>query len=139
MSPARLRRSGLPRPGARFVTTADVSKVLADPANGPGLLETARFAGILAAKKTSSLVPLCHPIRLDGVAVDVRQAPDGFRVIAEATIVERTGVEMEALTACASCRAGAAPAPPRGRSLHLHRRAHPVAQDRWPLGHVATR
>ncbi len=81
-------------------TTADVSKVLADPAIGPGLLEAARFAGILAAKKTSHLVPLCHPICLDGVAVDVRQASNGFRVIAETTIVDRTGVEMEALTAC---------------------------------------
>jgi cyclic pyranopterin phosphate synthase len=82
-------------------TTADVSKVLADPAIGPGLLETARFAGILAAKQTSELVPLCHPIRLDGVGVDVQQASDGFRIIAETAIIDRTGVEMEALTACA--------------------------------------
>jgi cyclic pyranopterin monophosphate synthase len=82
------------------VTTADVSKVLVDPAVGPGLVEAARFAGILAAKQTSHLVPLCHPIRLDGVAVDVQEASDGFRIIAEAAITDRTGVEMEALTAC---------------------------------------
>jgi cyclic pyranopterin phosphate synthase len=82
------------------LTTADVSKVLADPAVGTGLLETARFAGILAAKQTSHLVPLCHPIRLDGVAVDVQEASDGFRIVAEAAITDRTGVEMEALTAC---------------------------------------
>jgi cyclic pyranopterin phosphate synthase len=81
-------------------TTADVSKVLADPTVGPDLLESARFSGILAAKQTSSLIPLCHPIRLDGVAVDIQQAPSGFRVTAEAAITDRTGVEMEALTAC---------------------------------------
>jgi len=83
-------------------TSADVARVLADRVNGADLLETARFAGILAAKQTSHLIPLCHPIRLDGVAVDVRQASDGFSVIAEAAITDRTGVEMEALTACAA-------------------------------------
>jgi cyclic pyranopterin monophosphate synthase len=81
-------------------TAADVSAMLADPAVGSDLLEMARFSGILAAKKTSSLVPLCHPIRIDDVAVDVRQVPDGFRITAEAAITDRTGVEMEALTAC---------------------------------------
>ena len=80
-------------------TSADVARVLADPVNGADLLETARFAGILAAKQTSHLIPLCHPIRVDGVAVDVQQASDGFSVIAEAAIIDRTGVEMEALTA----------------------------------------
>jgi len=83
-------------------TSADVARVLADPVNGADLLETARFAGILAAKQTSHLIPLCHPIRLDGIAVDIRQASDGFSVIAEAAITDRTGVEMEALTACAA-------------------------------------
>jgi cyclic pyranopterin monophosphate synthase len=81
-------------------TTADVSTMLGDPAVGSDLLEAARFSGILAAKKTSSLVPLCHPIRLDDVAVDVRQVRNGFRITAEAAIIDRTGVEMEALTAC---------------------------------------
>jgi cyclic pyranopterin monophosphate synthase len=81
-------------------TTANVYEVLADPAVGPGLLEMARFSGILAAKQTSSLIPLCHPIRLDGVAVDVQQVQGGFRIIAEVAIIDRTGVEMEALTAC---------------------------------------
>jgi len=83
-------------------TSADVTRVLADPVNGADLLETARFAGILAAKQTSHLIPLCHPIRLDGIAVDIRQVSDGFSVIAEAAITDRTGVEMEALTACAA-------------------------------------
>jgi cyclic pyranopterin phosphate synthase len=81
-------------------TTIEVSQILADPTVGPDLVESARFSGILAAKQTSSLVPLCHPIRLDGVALDIQQAPHGFLVIAEAVITDRTGVEMEALTAC---------------------------------------
>jgi cyclic pyranopterin phosphate synthase len=83
-------------------TTADVSTVLADPAIGPDLVESARFSAIQAAKQTSYLIPLCHSIRLDGVAIDIRQAPDGFRITAEAAVFERTGVEMEALTACAA-------------------------------------
>jgi len=83
-------------------TSADVARVLADRVNGADLVETARFAGILAAKQTSHLIPLCHPIRLDGIAVDIRQVSDGFSVIAEAAITDRTGVEMEALTACAA-------------------------------------
>lgn len=82
-------------------TTADVTKMLGDPAIGPDLLVEARFVGILAAKQTSALIPLCHPIRLDGVAVDVQQTSNGFRIIAEAVITDRTGVEMEALTASA--------------------------------------
>jgi cyclic pyranopterin phosphate synthase len=81
-------------------TMANVSEVLADPAIGPELLEMARFSGILAAKLTSSLIPLCHPIRIDAVAVDVQQVDGGFRIIAEVAIIDRTGVEMEALTAC---------------------------------------
>jgi cyclic pyranopterin monophosphate synthase len=83
-------------------SSADITAVLADPAVGTDLIEAARFSGILAAKQTSSLIPLCHPIRIDGVVVDVEVVPGGLRVIAVAGITERTGVEMEALTACAT-------------------------------------
>jgi cyclic pyranopterin phosphate synthase len=81
------------------VTTADLGGWLTD-AGMAELIESARFAGILAAKQTAVLIPLCHPIRIDGIAVDVRAATDGFRIRAVAAITERTGVEMEALTAC---------------------------------------
>jgi cyclic pyranopterin monophosphate synthase len=81
------------------VTTVDLGDWLTDSGRAE-LIESARFAGILAAKQTAVLIPLCHPIRIDGIAVDVRAATDGFRVRAVATITERTGVEMEALTAC---------------------------------------
>ncbi|HEY1988220.1 MAG TPA: cyclic pyranopterin monophosphate synthase MoaC [Acidimicrobiales bacterium] len=83
-------------------TTADMGALLADRPEAADLIESARFSGMLAAKKTSSLIPLCHPIRIDGVTVEVASVPDGFRVTAVAEITERTGVEMEALTACAA-------------------------------------
>ena len=83
-------------------TTADVTALLVELPGDIDLVEAARFSGIQAAKKTSSLIPLCHPIRLDGVTVDVEVATDGFRIVAVTEVIERTGVEMEALTACAA-------------------------------------
>jgi cyclic pyranopterin phosphate synthase len=65
------------------------------------MIELARYAGIMAAKQTAKLIPLCHPIEVDSVVVEVRPGRDRFDVQAIAQIVERTGVEMEALTACA--------------------------------------
>ena len=62
-------------------------------------LQTARLAGILAAKQTSSLIPLCHPIPLTNVQVTIDPFARGYRVTARAATVGRTGVEMEALTA----------------------------------------
>jgi cyclic pyranopterin phosphate synthase len=58
------------------------------------------LAGIMAAKQTATLVPLCHPIRIDGVEVDIAVAAEGMRIRAVVAIVDRTGVEIEALTAC---------------------------------------
>lgn len=82
-------------------TRADVDALLREP-SGPGdLVTAAQVAGMQAAKLTSTLVPLCHPIRLDEVRVAVTRNDDGFEVIAQTEITERTGVEMEALTACA--------------------------------------
>jgi cyclic pyranopterin monophosphate synthase len=64
------------------------------------LMEEARVAGIMAAKQTSSLLPLCHPLPIDTMTVDIIGGPEGIAVSAVAGITERTGVEMEALTAC---------------------------------------
>ena len=83
-------------------TVADVDRLLAETPGGPDLLGSARYAGIMAAKQTSVLIPLCHPIRLDGIDVGIRPRPDGFEVAAVAAIIDKTGVEMEALTACAT-------------------------------------
>jgi cyclic pyranopterin phosphate synthase len=63
------------------------------------VLAAARIAGIMAAKKTAELVPLCHPLALDSVTVDFAVETDAVRVTASAALTGRTGVEMEALTA----------------------------------------
>jgi cyclic pyranopterin phosphate synthase len=62
-------------------------------------LETARIAGIMAAKKTSELIPLCHPISVGAVEVAFDERDDGIGIVASVRTNERTGVEMEALTA----------------------------------------
>ena len=62
-------------------------------------LEVARIAGIMAAKRTPDLIPLCHPISLDSVDVTFEEVPEGFEVRATARASARTGVEMEALAA----------------------------------------
>jgi cyclic pyranopterin phosphate synthase len=64
-------------------------------------LATARIAGIMGAKRTPELVPLCHPIALTGVAVDLRPEADAVHITATVRTTDRTGVEMEALTAVA--------------------------------------
>ena len=62
-------------------------------------LAVARIAGIMAAKKTSDLIPLCHPIGLNAVEVEITAEPTRLVVTATATTDDRTGVEMEAMTA----------------------------------------
>jgi cyclic pyranopterin phosphate synthase len=65
------------------------------------VVATARLAGIMAAKKTADLIPLCHPLPLTHVTLEVTpsQTPSGLRVEAKTTVEGKTGVEMEALTA----------------------------------------
>ena len=67
------------------------------------MLAVARIAGIMATKRTPDLIPLCHPIAVHGVDVQVDVAPDADAVLIRATVrtADRTGVEMEALTAVA--------------------------------------
>ena len=62
-------------------------------------LQTARLAGIMAAKRTADLIPLCHPLQLSFVDVTVTPAADGFEIEARVRTTGPTGVEMEALTA----------------------------------------
>jgi cyclic pyranopterin phosphate synthase len=66
-----------------------------------GVVEVARLAGIVAAKRTAEAIPLCHPIALEHVDVRVTPRRDGFDVEAEVVTVARTGAEMEALHAVA--------------------------------------
>jgi cyclic pyranopterin phosphate synthase len=75
--------------------------ILSGDAKKGDVIGTARIAGIMAAKRTHELIPLCHPIGLAKVAVEIEPDNDlpGLCVRATATVAERTGVEMEALTA----------------------------------------
>lgn len=86
---------------AAVVLSADLSELLPGCQDLAEIIEAARYTGILAAKQTAKLIPLCHPIVVDSVIVEVRPRSHRFEVEAIAQIVERTGVEMEALTACA--------------------------------------
>ena len=63
------------------------------------VLAAARIAGIMAAKKTADLIPLCHPLALDAVTLDFTFETGGIRATATASLTGKTGVEMEALTA----------------------------------------
>ena len=63
------------------------------------VLATARIAGIMAAKKTSELIPLCHPLLLSKIAVDFNLESDGIRATSRVRLTGQTGVEMEAMTA----------------------------------------
>jgi len=63
------------------------------------VLETARIAGILAAKRTAELIPMCHPLVLDSVNVSAEMPGDRVRLVASVTCEGKTGVEMEAMTA----------------------------------------
>ncbi len=64
-------------------------------------LAVARVAGIQGAKRTADLIPLCHPIALHGVTVDLHVADDAVEIVATVRTADRTGVEMEALSAVA--------------------------------------
>lgn len=86
--------SGLVRMSAETVRAIREHKT---PKGDP--LETARIAGVMAAKRTSELVPLCHPLPLTHADVQLEVRDDGVKILARATTEGRTGVEMEALTA----------------------------------------
>ncbi len=80
---------------------ATLDAILAGNAKKGDVLGTARIAGIMAAKKTSELIPLCHPLLLTRITVEIEpdHALPGLRVAAEVRLKGQTGVEMEALTA----------------------------------------
>ena len=86
---------------ARVTMQEETAQALADGTGAKGdVLAVARVAGIQAAKRTSELIPLCHPLMLSSVQVDLTPGPSWVDIEATAETVDRTGVEMEALTAC---------------------------------------
>ena len=80
-------------------------EVLAALPNNPkgDPLEVARVAGIMAAKRTSELIPMCHPLALSLVDVEVRVCENGLAITSKAATTAETGVEMEALVAVSVC------------------------------------
>ncbi|MBD0734456.1 cyclic pyranopterin monophosphate synthase MoaC [Streptomyces sp. CBMA29] len=90
-------------------TARATGRVLVDPSvikllRGAGVpkgdaIATARIAGIMGAKRTPDLIPLCHPLAVSGVTVDLVVADDAVEIAATVKTTDRTGVEMEALTA----------------------------------------
>jgi cyclic pyranopterin phosphate synthase len=87
----------------RVDTTADVVALLRGDGVPKGdALAVARLAGIMGAKRTPDLIPLCHPIGLHGVTVDLRIGDSSVEIQATTKTADRTGVEMEALTAVAT-------------------------------------
>ncbi len=92
------------RAQARVRMTPEAARAITDGALPKGdAAAVARIAGIMGAKRTADLIPLCHPLPIERVAVDVSTTPDEGLVTIEATVETsaKTGVEMEALTAAA--------------------------------------
>ena len=86
----------------RVLVSAEVVALLRGAGVPKGdTLAVARLAGIMGAKQTPSLIPLCHPLSISGVTLDLSVADDAVEISATARTTDRTGVEMEALTAVA--------------------------------------
>ncbi len=84
----------------RIEMSAEALQAIVDGSAKKGdVLATARIAGIMAAKKTSELIPLCHPLLLSKIAVDFSFEPDAIRATGRVRLTGQTGVEMEAMTA----------------------------------------
>jgi cyclic pyranopterin phosphate synthase len=93
------RRTARASGGVRM-QPATLAAIAAGPVAKGSVQETARLAGIMAAKRTAELVPLCHPLPLDSINVDLRPVgADLLHIEATAIATAKTGVEMEALTA----------------------------------------
>jgi len=85
-----------------WVAVADgaLASVFHDDESTEEVLAEARVAGIVAAKRTASLIPLCHPLMIGGVTVDLELVASGIAISVSVETRDRTGIEMEALTGC---------------------------------------
>jgi cyclic pyranopterin phosphate synthase len=84
-----------------FMLPETTAKVASNAVTKGDVLAAARIAGIQAAKQTANMIPLCHPLLVGAVSVNFQLGDDNVEVEAQVETVDRTGVEMEALTACA--------------------------------------
>ena len=87
--------------GSITMSAEALSQIRAGAVKKGDPLQAARLAGIMAAKKTSELIPLCHPLPIAGVQVELTPTPRGYEIEARVRTTAQTGVEMEALTAVA--------------------------------------
>lgn len=87
--------------GAITMTPETLERIMDEKVKKGNVLETARIAGVMAAKKTADLIPMCHPLNITHARVDFFPDPAArtIRIEAEVSLTGRTGVEMEALTA----------------------------------------
>ncbi len=85
--------------GAVLASPEVLERIAANSVSKGPVLDTARLAGIMAAKRTSDLIPLCHPLPLDVVDLECEVLEDRVQITATTRTTSRTGVEMEALTA----------------------------------------
>lgn len=85
--------------GRILIAAAALDAIRAGSVQKGDVLAVARIAGIMAAKKTAELIPLCHPLPISGVTLDLAIEGDGIRATASVTTSYTTGIEMEALTA----------------------------------------
>lgn len=95
---AKVRTAREAEASAFVAMSSEVMRSLAtNPKGDP--LETARLAGIMAAKKTAELIPLCHPLPLSHIDVELRECENGIAISSRVRTTAETGVEMEALVA----------------------------------------
>ena len=87
--------------GSITMSVEALSQIRAGAVKKGDPLQAARLAGIMAAKKTSELIPLCHPLPIAGIQVELTPTPRGYDIEARVRTTAQTGVEMEALTAVA--------------------------------------
>ena len=85
--------------GAIYMSAETLALATSGTSAKGDVLTTARLAGIMAAKRTSELIPLCHPLPLTGIEVDLQPGEGAIEITATVRTTARTGVEMEALTA----------------------------------------
>ena len=84
-----------------LMSRATRERLFADDLPKGDAVATVRIAAIQGAKRTSSLIPLCHPLPIESVSVNIEPTPDGAVITVTATVTAKTGVEMEAMTGAA--------------------------------------
>lgn len=85
--------------GTITMSRSAMNKIRTEGLKKGDLITIAKVAGVLASKKVPELVPLAHPIRITGIEIDIKPLRSGFKVTASVKTLDRTGVEMEAMTA----------------------------------------